>query len=114
MRHFTSENKFSYKIITSLHLITCFHVKGKHENYSLLIPIIYVLIIYFITSLESDLLRGEIAFTCEAKPSVEKAIKTRNSTFEMSIEHYFSLRHRKACQQHEFFCLFNLIKKIEK
>jgi hypothetical protein len=67
-------------------------------------------IVYFITSLEG-LLRDEIAFTREAKPSVEKAIEPRNTTSEPSIEHYFSLRYRKTCKQHEYFCLFNLLKK---
>jgi hypothetical protein len=51
-------------------------------------------IVYFITSLESDLLWSEIAFTREAKPSVEKAIERRNITFETSDEHYFLLRYR--------------------
>jgi hypothetical protein len=55
---------------------------------------IYDEIVYFITSLESDLLRGEIASMREAKPSVEKAIESRNSTFE--IEYYSSLQYRKT------------------
>jgi hypothetical protein len=60
-------------------------------------------IVYFITSLESDLLRGKIAFTRETKPSVEKAIEPRNSTFETSIERYFSLQYRKFVNNMNIF-----------